>query len=320
MDRPEPNPIISGIFGGYGGNLKNLKYPTTIMDLGPRNLYIQELVMSDDFDGYVANRLNTSSYGDVSELLNLLIITRLASPGFLERIGVTNVGILSFFSRTKLMIDGDYAQMIAINSELSVAPFQSLNYPDNPAGQQNPIYYNPSSDINKVVFGVFFSSDTQTRDFISPKRTIIDPDGIANQPCTFSYFSVFTQTVPFYQWNIKPDDTNSIFGSQKNGWYTNPINNPAFFNYPYQLLDRIEPSSRYMRTSQSPENKYFKGYIYSVYPDGTLNPEFNSIESNSYDDRLFNTGAPFYFYFGLKKGKSAFDRFTTKWLDTTTTL
>jgi hypothetical protein len=131
---------------------------------------------------------------------------------------------------------------------------------------------------------------------------------------------VFTQTVPFYQWNIKPDDTNSIFGSQKNGWYTNPINNPAFFNYPYQLLDRTEPSSRYMRTSQSPENKYFKGYIYSVYPDGTLNPEFNSIESNSYDDRLFNTGAPFYFYFGLKKGKSAFDRFTTKWLDTTTTL
>jgi hypothetical protein len=319
-DRPSPGSLIQGIFGPYGGNYKNLKYPTTIMDLGPRNLYIQELVMSDDFDGYVMNRLNTSSYGDVSELLNLLIITRLASPGFLQRIGVTGVGILSFFSRTKLMIDGDYAQMIAINSELSVAPFQSLNYPDNPVGQQNPIYYNPSSNIDDVVFGVFFSSDTQTRDFISPKRTIIDPDGIANQPCTFSYFSVFTQTVPFYQWNIRGQDTNSIFGSQENEWYSDPINGTAFFNYPYQLLDRIEPSSRYMRTSQRPENKYFKGYIYSVYPDGTLNPEFNSIESNSYDNRLFNTGAPFYFYFGLKKGKSAFDRFTTKWLDTTTTL
>jgi hypothetical protein len=320
MNRPEPNPIIQSIFKGYGGNIKNLKYPTTIMDLGPRNLYIQELVMSDDFDGYVMNRLNTSSYGDVSELLNLLIITRLASPGFLQRIGVTGVGILSFFSRTKLMVDGDYAQMIAINSELSVAPFQSLNYPDNPVGQQNPIYYNPSNNINDVVFGVFFSSDTQTRDFISPKRTIIDPDGLSNNPCTFSYFSVFTQTVPFYQWNIKGEDTNSIFGSQENGWYSEEIDGNAFFSYPYQLLDRIEPSSRYMRTSQRPENKYFKGYIYSVYPDGTLNPEFNSIEPNSPKNRLFNTGAPFYFYFGLKKGKSAFDRFTTKWLDTTTTL
>ena len=318
MDRPSPSLTIERIFGGYGGNFTNLKYPTTIMDLGPRNLYLQELVMSDDFDGYVANRLNTTTYGDVSELLNLLIITRLASPTFLTQIA--GVGILTFFTRTKLMVDGDYAQMIAINSELSVAPFQSINYPDNPIGQQNPIYYNPSGNINDIVFGVFFSSDTQTRDFISPKRTIIDPDGLVTDNCTFSYFSVFTQEVPFYQWNIKGDDTNSIFGSQENGWYSDPINGSAFFSYPYQLLDRTEPSSRYMRTSQRPENKYFKGYIYSVYPDGTLNPEFNSIDPNSYNDRLFNTGAPFYFYFGLKKGKSAFDRFTTKWLDTTTTI
>jgi hypothetical protein len=27
-------------------------------------------------------------------------------------------------------------------------------------------------------------------------------------------------------------------------------------------------------------------------------------------------GAPFYFYFGVTKGASAFDRFTTKWIDT----
>jgi len=317
MDRPEPSSFIRGIFGGYGGNFTNLKYPTTIMDLGPRNLYLQELVMSDDFDGYVANRLNTTTYGDVSELLNLLIITRLASPTFLTQIA--GVGILTFFTRTKLMVDGDYAQMIAINSELSVAPFQSINYPDNPIGEQNPIYYNPSGNINDIVFGVFFSSDTQTRDFISPKRTIIDPDGLVTDDCTFSYFSVFTQEVPFYQWNIKGEDTNSIFGSQENEWYSEPLNGSAFFSYPYQLLDRTKPSSRYMRTSQRAENKYFKGYIYSVYPDGTLNPEFNSIDPNSYNDRLFNTGAPFYFYFGLKKGKSAFDRFTTKWLDTTTT-
>ena len=317
-ESPKPGGLIGNIFDGYGGNSTNLKYPTTIMDLGPRNLYIQELVMSDDFDGYVMNKLNTSSYGDVSELLNLLIITRLASPTFLKQVG--GVGILTFFTRTKLMVDGDYAQMIAINSELSVAPFQSINYPDNPIGEQNPIYYNPSGNINDIVFGVFFSSDTQTRDFISPKRTIVDPDGVSNEPCTFSYFSVFTQEVPFYQWNIKGEDTNSIFGSQENDWYSDPLNGQAFFSNPYQLLDRVQPSSRYMRTSQSPENKYFKGYIYSVYPDGTLNPEFNSIETNSPENRFFNTGAPFYFYFGLKKGKSAFDRFTTKWLDTTTTL
>jgi hypothetical protein len=30
----------------------------------------------------------------------------------------------------------------------------------------------------------------------------------------------------------------------------------------------------------------------------------------------YNLGAPFYFYFGLNRGASAFDRFTTKWIDT----
>lgn len=317
-DRPNPGGLIGNLFGGYGGNFVNLKYPTTVMDLGPRNLYLQELVMSDDFDGYVVNRLNSSTYGDVSELLNLFIITRLANESWLANL--TGLGIITYFSRTKMMVDGDYAQMISINSELSVAPFQSINYPDNPPGQQNPIYYS-TGNMDDVVFGVFFSSDTQTRDFISPKRTIIDPTAPINNPCWSNNFSVFTQVVPFYQWDIKGNDTQSIFGSQNNEWTSTPIDGNAFFSYPYQLLDRTKASSRYMRTAGSFESKYFKGYIYSVKPNGELDPNFSSINPNSLSDgRKFNVGAPFYFYFGLKKGSSAFDRFTTKWLDTTTTL
>ena len=317
---PAPGGLIGSIFKGYGGNNTNLKYPTTVMDLGPRNLYIQELVMSDDFDGYVMNRLNSTTYGDVSDLLNMLIITRLATPSFLEKI--MGIGILSFFSRTKLMIDGDYAQMISINSEVSVAPFQSINYPDTPPGQQNPVYYNGAGGTNDVVFGIFYSSDTQTRDFLSPKRTIVDPTGPTTNVCTFSNFSVFTQTVPFYQWQLR-GGVSSIFGTQKNDWNSTPFDGNAFFSYPYQLLDRADvdgPSSRYMRTAGSFESQYFKGYIYSVNPNGTLNSDFTSIQPNSIDNTSFMVGAPFHFYFGLKKGKSSFDRFTTKWLDTTTTI
>jgi hypothetical protein len=75
-----------------------------------------------------------------------------------------------------------------------------------------------------------------------------------------------------------------------------------------------------MRTAAGLESQFFKGYIYSVNSNGTLNADFTSILPNSIDNTSFTVGAPFYFYFGLKKGKSAFDRFTTKWLDTTTTL
>jgi len=306
----------TGSSGGYGGNFTNLKYPTTIMDLGPRSSYLQEIVFSDKFDGYVLDRMNSTTYGDVSELLNLLIITRLASPSFLN--SILGVGILSFFSRTKLMVDGDYAQMISINSELGVSPFQSTNYPDNPPGFQNPIYYEDGK-INSRVLGIFFSSDTQTRDFISPKRTIINGQTTVTNSCAFNNFPVFSQTVPFYQWELR-DTNESIFGSQDNEWGSSPLKNDGFFSHSYQSLDRIMLDSRYMRTLENDETQYYKGYIYSVDSSGNLNPKIGSIIPNTDKSYHFNVGAPFHFYFGLKKGKSAFDRFTIKWINTQTTI
>ena len=315
-NRPQPSAIFSAVFKGYGGNFNNLKYPTTIMDLGPRNEYIQELVMSDDFDGYVVNKLNSTTYGDVSDLLNMLIITRLATKSFLENI--VGTGIISFFSRTKMMVDGDYSQMLSINSELAVSPFQSINYPDSPSGQVNPVYFDASGGSNDTIFGIFFSSNTQTRDFISPKRSIINPKVPISNLC-FNNFSVFTQRVPFYQWELKANDSNmkSIFGGQDNEWNSRPIYGDGFFSYPYQQLDRLVPESRYMRPKNNYESQYFKGYIYSVTQTGTLEYDLGSIYQNSDAEKSFTTGAPFHFYFGLKKGKSAFDRFMIKWIDTT---
>jgi hypothetical protein len=99
----------------------------------------------------------------------------------------------------------------------------------------------------------------------------------------------------------------------------------SFFYHRYQSLDRILSSSRYYRPSQSggaTATKYFKGYIYSVDTDPTLlvSPDYETTYSaptdpNNPDERTFQVGAPFHFYFGLKKGKTAFDRFAKKWLD-----
>jgi hypothetical protein len=316
-----PAPPLGGLFGDYGGNKFNLQFPTTLMDLGPRTYYQQELVMSDDYDGYVVNKLLNTTYSDVSELLNLFIITRLANTNFLSAL-ISGNNILSYFSRPNSMIDGDYAQAISVNSELGVSPFESSNYPDNPSGQ-DPIYVNTLNTFwEKQVFGVFFSSDTQTRDFISPKRTIINPTGSTSNICTFSNFNVFTQEVPFYQWEIKPNDGNldSIFGTQFNEWYSNPITGNTFFSKGYQTLDRVEPASRYVRPNNNNQSQYFKGYIYTVDTNGDINP---NVPPNNYWSqngpfvpRAVTVGTPYHFYFGLKRGKTAFDRFTTKWIDT----
>lgn len=310
-DRPSPS---IGLFGPYGGNVYNLQYPTTVMDLGPRNYYIQELVMSDDYDGYVANKLVSTTYSDVSELLNLFILTRLANEDFLASL-ISGNNILTFFSRQNQMIDADYAQAISINSELGVAPFESANYPDNPSGQ-DPIYINTLNNYSDQIFGVFFSSDTKTRDFITPKRTIINPTLPITNSCTFSNFRVFTQEVPFYQWNVKQNNVDSIFGTQENEWYSSPITGNGFFSHKYQLMDRIDASSRYFRTNNTNQSEYFKGYIYGVNTSGQISANVADWNLNSPKSRVISVGGPFHFYFGLKKGKSAFDRFSAKWIDT----
>jgi hypothetical protein len=312
----------NGFFGSFGGNDKNLKFPTTMLDMGPRTNYIQELVMSDDYDGYVANKLGSTTFTDISDILNLFIISRLANTSFLSQLfGTSGANITSYFNgRTKRMVDGDYAQMVSISSELGVAEFDADSYPQIPNGQ-DPVYFNGANSSDGV-FGIFFSSDTQVRDYITPKRTIIDENTVPTNSCAFSYFKVFSQNVPFYQWKINQGNADSIFGSQTNEWYTSSLIGNGFHSSRYQSMDRILGSSRYMRTNTSTLIRDFKGYIYSYNtsaPPGCVpgyNPNANSTIPNNPGPRIFTVGAPFHFYFGLKKGKTAFDRFTIKWIKT----
>ena len=320
---PPLTPTFLGIditipFGVYGGNRRFLNFPTTIMDLGPRSQYLQELVMADDFDGYVVNQLKGTTYTDVSDILNLLILSRLVNTTFINQlIGTRGASINTFFNqRSKNFVDGDYSQLISISSELGISDFEPENYPPRPSSQ-DPIYFN-NADSSDAIVGIFFSSDTQIRDFISPKRTIIDQDLSVNDQCTFVNYSVFTQRVPFYQWNIDPNGqttNDSIFGSQKNDWFTFPLDNQKYFDPPYQTLDRTNSASRYFRSNNSLTSINYKGYIYQQDTSGNYSISVNTINVNSIRERTITVGAPFHFYFGLKKGKTAWDRFAAKWIN-----
>ena len=318
----ETNPDNSKFVGNEG-----IKYPTTMMDLGPVNAFIQEIVMSDDYDGYVVNKLDTSSYGDVEDLLNLFIISRLINQGFLRNV-LGSLNILGYFSRFRRTFDGDYSQLISINSELGVAPFQATNYPDNPPGYQNPIYFNDANNRYTVI-GVFFSSNTQTRDYISPKRQILNPFTSSIDGCSFNDINVFSQEVPMYQWEIENETKAgiTIFGWQENNWKKEQLgttDHPGVFSYKYQDLDRLKKESRYFRTNGG-SNQTFndKGYIYSVNGDtpgldideSVSNWDLN-LAGNQSSEQWITTGAPFHFYFGLRRGGSAFDRFRQKWINT----
>jgi len=291
-----------------------IKFPTTMMDLGPRSYFLQELVMSDEYDGYIVNKLNSSTFSHVDEILNLFIISRFLDNNFLTNL-LGSINIMAYFNqdddRNNLKFDGDYSQLISINSELGVAAFQSTNYPDAPDGKQNPIFIGCNGEI-----GIFFSSDTQIRDFVTPKRTIVDSQAlITNQICAFSNFPVYSQEVPLSQWLIT--DTASIFGNENNTWWES---GNIIYSSKYQSLDRLDVNSRYFRNNGITVSDD-KGYIYAVDGNGELiaapsawikNP------GNNEEVQMVTVGAPFYFYFGLKRGASSFDRFRSKWVNTET--
>jgi hypothetical protein len=359
-DRPPAEGLFGITFGPYNGNFRNLLYPTTIVDLGPRNNYMQEIVLSDEFDGYVASKLGPTTFQDVSDLLQLFIISRLGNLSTLDIIA-SGVGlgpqIESFFNRNEesgvlgiggtSMVDADYAQMVAINSELGVIPFDKINYKDyTQSGIQDPVFIAGNS-YKKVVIGVFYRADLQLRDYISPKRTIIDglapiTSQVNGVNCNVNNFPVKSQRVPFYNWDIRTDGPGyngqgTIFGSQHNDWYSDPINGGGFMSHRYQDLKREDPNSRYFRTRNNSTLglNYSPGFIsavdtrhtnppggpsgvYYTNSDGYYNYSANILDwgngQNNPTPRAINTGAPFYFYFGLKKGQTAYDKFSRKWI------
>jgi hypothetical protein len=341
------------------GNIKNLLYPTTILDMGPKAEFIQELVFSDEYDGFIVHKVPSTSFQDVSDILNLLVLSRLVNTNFIQQLiplpdakgneeGSDDPSVGAFFANTRWqngeaffasllpgLVDGDYAQLISINSEFGVLNFDPFSY------QNTDIFFGydigtpgvPRTD--RPVLGLFFSGDNQDRDYISPRRTIWDRTAeiTSVQEGDFTEIEgVVVQEVPFYQWNIFHEQGNppTIFGYQSNNFITDDDsgyyeNNPnfvnAFFSIGYQQLDRWNGSSEYF----NPDGDYisnFKGFITNYIPttdsDGDIVYLPNEIRSpdNIYPRHRYTFGAPYHFYFGLIKGASAMDRFIQKYIDT----
>ena len=120
-----------------------------------------------------------------------------------------------------------------------------------------------------------------------------------------------------YLWEIKPNSTepagsqDSIFGDQKNEWFTDPITT-QFNHFRYQSIDRIDNQvpigSRTMIPTDTSSESNFKGYIYNVVSGQVNFSHPGNSPATQPTDRIINNTAPFYFYFGLIKGSSSFDR------------
>jgi hypothetical protein len=293
-------------------NQYNLLYPTTIMDLGPKYFWTKDVIMSPDYYGYQMDKFGTTTWNEVNSLLQIFAVSRLVNINFLQSIFSTgNAALNSYFSRVGQRVDGDYAQMLQINSQYGVSPFNEGNYEDDPTSSgDNPIYISSDSQ-GEPVFGVFYNSYPEDRDLISPRRI----DRNSTGPILLAdYLDTKSQTVPFYSWQnnaFSPPPVSaqpSIFGNQFNTWYTKYAGNQGqnIYSNQYQSLDRLN-APYFIGNNGMIENRL--GYIFQRNPLGEFVPQ-----NFGGDNFTTITSAPWYFYFGLRVGSSALDKFREKYL------
>ena len=290
----------------YGYNEKQILFPTTIVDLGPRDSFIREICCNDNFGSYYVDQVKSTSYQDNSDIIQIGFLSRILDNTTLSSLlpggDSEGLGIAQFFDNIRGgdRIDGDFSQMLSINSEWKITPFISDN-----VDSSNQVFIgksNPSSSSSKPVFGVFFNlSDDSLR-----YRKIMSPgiETYSTSPVlieeNFGYPN--SQEVPFYKWQIS--QASVIFGSENNNWYTDTIpGTGSFFSKKYQELDFLTPNEKYTTTTTK------LGYITNYYSNGTTNPNSSNVTNGTPGGNPVLVGAPYHFYFGLYNGKTALDIF-----------
>ena len=293
-----------------GVNVLNLLYPTTIVNLGMKDYFYSEITFDPSTKGYIIPSIDSTSYGDTSDLVNLFVISRITDESFLAQIiplGDNSIGQL--FSRPQSRIDGDLAQLMSINSEIGNINF-SPEYYDIIPGAINPTTILGTS--KDPIMAVWYSSttqDLQTKDYLTPGR--IDFRGTNNNGYFPFAYGVKSQLTPFYQWKMA-SGSSTIFGNQNNNWATDTAD---IIQNNYQSLDRVATNTKYYLNGTSTANDLTaRAYIYSVDGNVTSYPTVGGrYTSTPQTSSKFLVGAPFQFYFGVVKGESALDRFKTKY-------
>jgi hypothetical protein len=289
-------------------NKKLIQTPTTILDLGPKYFWSREVSLNPNYFGYIMDKIPTTSYQNISDLSQLFAVSRLTNTSFLGLLlnSFTDRAVADLFTRrnepTLLRVDGDYIQMVQINSQFGVNEFNNENYQETSSTSTSAIFVN-TDDNNNSVMGVFFSSNTQNRDYISPRRIIRNEDTLI---INADYLPINTQKVPYYLWGIKRE-SQYIFGSEKNDWDTEIIKENGYQDFDRNVYPYYQGDSSVV--------KFNPGYIFSVGNSTPITYNYQPNVGPNHKDKTM-VSAPWYFYFGLKKGRTAMDKFYSTYIDT----
>ena len=286
---------------GTGGSRikREINFPTTIIDLGPRQTWIDEICVDPEMDVNcsITRSIGSTSYKGIDDLMEYVIQSKeIKEKG---RLDIQDL----FDKRGRGRIDGDVAQLLNFNTQTGIYPFE-IEEIDSPYTSS---YGNIFDGKGAVGIDLLFSED----DPDTPTTIEVKGDLIRKCLNTKGRLGDKSQRVPYYMWDTYGHGFGEFEGadagySESQSYYTGKI-----YNQPIQEM-RANLNTRPSGVLIS-EN-YFDPYILPPIRDcldGATKSSDNYKEYtvNGQPRHFMEIGTPFHYQFGLKKGATAFDKF-----------
>jgi hypothetical protein len=272
-------------------NYGEILFPTTIIDLGPKSMYIKEICVDPELDVNcsVSKSIGNTTYQDINDLMEYVI----ASKEVKEQ-GKLQVKDL-FDRRGGGKIDGDIAQLLNFNSQLGL-------YGYNDEDDESPYWSSTQTlfdGFGPVGVDYVFSEDDEDTE-------VIEKDGTLLRLCinAAGNLTETAQDVPYYKWDKLGDGFGSNGGdSEKQEWDLGNIHSTKYQGG-WDYVGLMEPRPPSVPAGGDPTEN-INGHYY----DGSILPPIRDCDDNNYADTKIPIGGPFFFYFGLRTGKTSWNKF-----------
>lgn len=152
-----------------GHNKKEILFPTTVTDLGPRSSFLNQICFDPNLDisCSMLKKLGSTSFQNLADLMFISSEFKIAN-------GASDLN--DYFSRDDKRVDGDIAQLISTNSEAGILEF----------------------DVSEEEYSGYTNVSNYTALEPIPIEYIIEDDDIRS--CLRFNLNDTTQVVPYYSW------------------------------------------------------------------------------------------------------------------------
>ena len=311
--------------GFYGssrdGKHREINYPTTVMDLGPRNTWLNEICSDNELDPNcsVTRSVGATSYKGVDDLMEYVI----QSKEIKER---GRLDVRDLFDSRKGRLDGDVSQLLNFNTQTGIYPFE-IEEDDSP---YMDLYNGIFDSKGPIGIRMFYSEDDPDTPELEQLGGLIR--SCLNEPGKLGDTS---QRVPYFLWNtrghgfgerrLEGDDYSGLFEDdalpfqvegifqprqgEKQSYYENKVYNQRIQMFKANLNEDLnnDPS----------DNEYLKPYLLPpiidcIEVDGEklkANDNYKEYTVSQKQAHLMEIGVPFHFQLGLRKGSTSYDKF-----------